>query len=280
MARKIHRPGLRIALIIGSALIGLVFPFAFLVTFFFLWTIYEDICSPHIESVPPKPRFRGTAADPEWREYYEWQCESVAEEAFLKAMLDAHGMMPGDDALVGNGIRLDMQVVVDKYRLDFIANRTHIIEIDGAQWHSSPEAVERDRIRDEYMVAKGYKVLRIPAKVVLNTPMEGLRRVDEYLGRAKAESVPRVGVARVTFSEVLQMTPEQLAAPKMTSPRMIEQLETIREFEKAFAPTPAPAQGAQKDVALDKSASGLNFDEEVDGFMRELDARKAPAHKP
>lgn len=75
-----------------------------------------------------------------------------------------------------------MQVKVGNYRLDFVANRTFIIEIDGAAWHSSPEAVERDRLRDAAMMAKGYKVLRISAKVVLTTPKEAVRRLDVYLG--------------------------------------------------------------------------------------------------
>ena len=99
-------------------------------------------------------------------------------------------------------IRLDMQVKVDNYRLDFVANRTFIIEIDGAAWHSSPEAVERDRVRDAAMVAKGYKVLRIPAKVVLNTPKEAVRRVDVYLGRIQPE--PAVSNIRKSLNELLK----------------------------------------------------------------------------
>ena len=202
MAKDVHRPGLRVVLLISSALIGLVFPYAFLLTIFFAWTLYEEIFNPGPESIPPQPRFRGTEADPDWREYYEDRCESVAEKAFLKAMLDAHGMKPVDDALASDDIRLDMQVKVDNYRLDFVANRTFIIEIDGAAWHSSPEAVERDRVSDAAMVAKGYKVLRIPAKVVLNTPKEAVRRVDVYLGRIQPE--PAVSNIRKSLNELLK----------------------------------------------------------------------------
>jgi hypothetical protein len=36
-----------------------------------------------------------------------------------------------------------------------------IIEFDGDYWHSKPDQIERDRLRDEYLTGKGYEVLRI-----------------------------------------------------------------------------------------------------------------------
>lgn len=237
MAQKFHRPGLRVALIIGSALIGLFFPYAFFLTLFFVWTLYVEFSDDSPDNVPPPPRFRGTEADPEWRMYYESLCESPAEKAFLKAMIDAHDMKPGDDALVGNGIRLDMQIKVSRYRLDFVANRTHIIEIDGAAWHSSPEAIERDRIRDEYMVAKGYKVLRIPAKVVLNTPKEGLLLVDVFLGRTP-DPAPTLE-ERPSLSERLKaLQALHVPAPALT---MKERQVIFEQLKALHIPAPAPA---------------------------------------
>ncbi|MQU29732.1 DUF559 domain-containing protein, partial [Pseudomonas helleri] len=59
-------------------------------------------------------------------------------------------------------------------------NSKYIVEIDGATYHSSPEQVERDRIRDEFSVAHGYSVLRIPASIVFNNPAEAIRRVKDF----------------------------------------------------------------------------------------------------
>lgn len=203
---------------------------------------------------PPPPRFHGTEADPEWRMYYESQCESPAEEAFLKAMIDSHNMKPGDDALVGNGIRLDMQIEVSPYRLDFVANRTHIIEIDGAAWHSSPEAIERDRIRDEYMIAKGYKVLRIPAKVVLYTPKEGLRRVDVFLGRTP-DPAPTSGI-RTSF-EALMASISNPAPPYTDDER-----EALIDQAKART---------EKKIPADKSVNPFDLEAEVDGSETKIE---------
>ncbi len=267
MARKMHRPGLRLALTVGSALVGFVFPPAFLVTLFCLYTVYDDFFGIQIESVPPdhtEPRFHGTAADPNWRLYYEMQCESVAEEAFLKAMIDTHQLKPGEDALVGNGIHLDMQVVVGKYRLDFLANKTYVIEIDGAEWHSSPEAVERDRIRDEYMVYQGYKVLRIPAKVVLDTPREGVMRVDAYLGRVKIEPAPVQPKPVATLATTLGITPSA-ATSRLTFAEIVARTKTP-EFQKAWADMMAEEKA--KEVTVQKVELEMNFDVKVDAFKQ------------
>lgn len=276
MAKKVHRPGLRVALIVGSALIGLVFPYAFFLTIFFVWTLYLDLSydSPeYVPPPPPQPRFHGTEADPEWRMYYENQCESPAEEAFLKAMIDSHDMKPGDDALVGNGIRLDMQIKVSPYRLDFVANRTHIIEIDGAAWHSSPEAIQRDRIRDEYMIAKGYKVLRIPAKVVLYTPKEGLRRVDLFLGRIP-DPAPTSGMRTSVAALLASASNSDLTSDKNLIPSRNPAPPLTAEGRQALIEQ-AMARVAKKTDApkflVDKSFNPFDLEAEVDGSEKKLE---------
>ncbi|MEZ0003209.1 endonuclease domain-containing protein [Sinorhizobium fredii] len=70
-----------------------------------------------------------------------------------------------------------------------------MIEIDGATYHSSPEAVERDRIRDEFFVANGFRVLRIPAKVVFDNPSRAIEMVRAAVARGapprKVVTAPR-----------------------------------------------------------------------------------------
>jgi hypothetical protein len=36
-----------------------------------------------------------------------------------------------------------------------------IIEFDGDYWHSNPEQIYRDNLRDEYLISKGYEILRV-----------------------------------------------------------------------------------------------------------------------
>lgn len=75
---------------------------------------------------------------------------------------------------------MQIQFKFGKYRFDFLLNNKYIVEIDGATYHSSPEQIERDRIRDEYSAANGYSVLRIPASVVFNNSSEAIRRVKDF----------------------------------------------------------------------------------------------------
>lgn len=152
----------------------------------------------------PMPKFRheprAIASDPNWQTFINEHCESPAETAFLKVMIAAHKLLPDNGSLKANGLKIDFQVAVDRYRLDFLANEWLIIEIDGAAWHSSDEAKARDAARDNFFIGHGYSVLRIPAKIVFNNPNEAVRRVDAALQVGKpvvAEPVQRSGLARL-----------------------------------------------------------------------------------
>jgi very-short-patch-repair endonuclease len=65
-----------------------------------------------------------------------------------------------------------------QYRADFLIDEKLVVEIDGAAYHSSPEAVARDRQRDADMRREGYSILRLPALVVLGNAAEAVRRVE------------------------------------------------------------------------------------------------------
>lgn len=137
----------------------------------------------------PSPRFRREAraveTDPQWPTFIEEHCESPAEIAFLQAAIKAYDLKPVEGSLSGDGLQLDFQVEEGQYRVDFLANGWLVIEIDGAAWHSSPEAVKRDKSRDEYFESLGYAVVRIPAKVVFNTPEDAVQIVRSALRKGK-----------------------------------------------------------------------------------------------
>ena len=68
-------------------------------------------------------------------------CDSPAEVAFLDIMVQHYELKPVDECL--------------------------IVEIDGAAYHTSKEAVARDTRRDKYIRRQGFRILRIPAKYPL-----------------------------------------------------------------------------------------------------------------
>lgn len=165
----------------------------FLVACFVLWHFLPPAKPPE-----PSPEYRidlrARAEDAKWRSVIEEQSESPAETAFVDAMIEAYHLLPRLGSLVGQGLKLDFQVKEGPYRVDFLADGWLVIEIDGAAWHSSPEAQVRDRQRDEFLENLGYTVVRIPAKVVFNNPAEAVRRVRSALavGKREIETAPRM----------------------------------------------------------------------------------------
>lgn len=185
--------------------------FLLLVVAFVVWHFI-----PKPDPNQPAPRFRkesrAVATDPLWAKFIEEHCESPAETAFLRAMIKCCDLRPSDGSLLGSGLRLDFQVEEGRYRVDFLANKWLVVEIDGAAWHSSPEAIERDKLRDQYFERLGYSVLRIPAKVVFYAPEEAVQRVRSALRNGKRTMpvpVQKSGWQRLsdtasTFSEGLE----------------------------------------------------------------------------
>lgn len=55
-------------------------------------------------------------------------------------------------------------------KLDF-KYENKIIEFDGDYWHSKPEQIEKDNLRDGYLTPKGYKILRIKESEYMNNPL-------------------------------------------------------------------------------------------------------------
>ena len=59
------------------------------------------------------------------------------------------------------GYRFLRQYVISPYIVDFICKKEKIIiEVDGGQ-HNEPENIKYDNERTEYLISKGYKVIRL-----------------------------------------------------------------------------------------------------------------------
>ena len=179
----------RILAAVACLLLGFVIFPLFFVGGAIIWSIYSDIVEAparRAQEAEVKARLNAPVAADKMRIW----CESPAETAFFDAMVAAYDLRSGPGAIEGRGLRLRNQVGMgelrifgnhaeNQYRADFLVDERLVIEIDGASYHSSPEAVARDRKRDADMMREGYSVLRIPAQVVFNTPNEAVKRVEE-----------------------------------------------------------------------------------------------------
>lgn len=172
---------IRLGLIAVILPLCFIFPYVLIIVLILAWVIFLDFQSPKIETVaPPRTWVDATPADSDWLDLFLKGCESPAEEQFLQAMVNEFDFYPNKGTLISPRLSMEMQYKFQKYRFDFVLNGKYIVEIDGATYHSSPEQVERDRIRDEFSVANGYSVLRIPASVVFHNPAEAIQRVKDF----------------------------------------------------------------------------------------------------
>jgi len=148
---------------------------------------------PNSNPAEPQPKFRRDHRirpdDPQWPQFVEEHCESPAEAKFLRSVIEAFDLRPENGSLCGGGLQIDVQVEEGCYRVDFLANRWLVVEIDGATYHSSAQAQARDRVRDAYFEKLGYSVLRIPAKTVFEQPHEAVTNLKSALlvGRRQVE---------------------------------------------------------------------------------------------
>lgn len=97
---------------------------------------------------------------------------------------DLRADSPIEDALIGailawidhheiHDTSVATQVQLGAYRLDIVvqaAGRLLAIECDGAQFHTSSEAVERDKRRDRFCVTQGVAVMRFTGAEINRDP--------------------------------------------------------------------------------------------------------------
>ena len=104
-------------------------------------------------------------------------CDPPAEVAFLDIMVQ--------------GITLELQFPIDKCRADFLINECVIVEIDGATYHTSKEAVARDTRRDKYIRRQGFHILRIPVKYPLYRSVATINKVRRAISIAAQDEVKK-----------------------------------------------------------------------------------------
>lgn len=199
---------------------------AFAVAAFVLW---HFIPKRHAKPPQASPKYkfdpRIVSHEPQWKSFVEEHCESPAETAFLTAMIAAFDLRPQHGSLMAENVRLDFQVAEGRYRVDFLMNTWLVVEIDGAAYHSSPEAVARDEIRDRHLESLGYSVLRLPAKLVFQTPSLAVEKVKTAMaiGKRPIQPLPNEQASSNGFARLAQ-TGSKLAE----GARLADQKRTVK----------------------------------------------------
>lgn len=197
---------LRIGLVIIFALIGFAFPLSFALAALIAFSVYDEFSKPSTREQLGQSKLKLMTPESEnWMDFFRAACESPAEVAFLNAMIDEFNLQPKDGFLRGNELNLRMQVPVSQYRLDFLVDSRLVVEVDGAAYHSSVDAVASDQRRDAYLCENGFEVLRIAAKTTLYFPQDAIAMVKEARAVVKGKDQKRSAELRNSFR------PEQIA---------------------------------------------------------------------
>ena len=249
---------LRTGILLASLAIGFAFPLALLLSAVMAFALYSDLVGIARGESKPKSLEEVCVEDNYWLERFHAACESPAETAFLDAMISKYSLTPSRGQLTGSGVKLELQFPVYPYRLDFLANKRLVIEIDGAAYHSSTEAIERDTKRDQYLHSKGYQVLRIPAKHPLFKPDFAISLVEdaiEDLNRANANRTAK-------FKENLHPTSVWYAAKK-----------GLNDFSSGLSKVTSEIdRKAEEQKEKDRIAVEMETERRMKAIQEELDA--------
>jgi very-short-patch-repair endonuclease len=77
--------------------------------------------------------------------------------------------------------KLEPQVEIGPYRVDFLYLGKYVIEIDGKEYHSTQEQREHDYNRERFLLLHGYTVIRFTAKEVREYPRECITQMMEIV---------------------------------------------------------------------------------------------------
>jgi len=84
--------------------------------------------------------------------------------------------------LLGLGIKFEYQCPIDIYVVDFIINGV-IVEVYGDYWHSEKflcgRKVEKDKIKEEYILSLGYKFIKIWESDIMKNPQKVVNILKE-----------------------------------------------------------------------------------------------------
>ena len=114
--------------------------------------------------------------------------DSVAQKLRKQSSLSERRMWALLRPFRVRGYHFRKQVQIGSYVVDFACHHALlIIEVDGDQ-HGAPIAQSNDAVRDDYVIGRGYRVLRIPSSELFGN-QDGVHALVE---KALANTLPRV----------------------------------------------------------------------------------------
>jgi very-short-patch-repair endonuclease len=151
------------------------------------------------------------------------------------------------NALAAAGIPAVAQLGASGYRIDFAAQHPHrpgeyvlAIECDGATYHSSPTARDRDRLRQDHLERLGWRFYRIWSSDWVRNRQQSIARLAQAYESAVADAhKPLTDSPRVATG----VSSRQEATPYQPVPR--QHLAT-RQRSAARAPVPAKPSGVPR----------------------------------
>jgi very-short-patch-repair endonuclease len=143
-----------------------------------------------------------------------------------------------------SGFRIDLGILHPKHEGHYLAG----IECDGAQYHSSRSARDRDRLRQEVLEGLGWRILRVWSTDWFDNPDRQVSLLADKLD-ALIDQPLRAGGA-FTFARSGE-------PPRFEPPRSPESLQTALDFEAPADPAPGPSV-AENDVQPSTPATTLD----------------------
>jgi len=86
------------------------------------------------------------------------------------------------DALLSRGHYIVTQYPMGRYRIDIAFPQYKLaVECDGRQFHSTKEAMERDRRKDNYLRSNGWTVIRISGRTINKSLPTAVKRIEDKI---------------------------------------------------------------------------------------------------
>ncbi|WP_035025616.1 DUF3320 domain-containing protein [Gemmobacter nectariphilus] len=160
------------------------------------------------------------------------------------------------DALAAKGWEVHSQIGVSGFRIDLgVRHPDHAgawlagVECDGARYHSSATARDRDRIRQAVLEGLGWSILRIWSTDWFRAPQATLQRIDASLTQIlEADRARRAQIAPA------DETPEPPEAPVPEAAPVIE-VDDVSATSESIAGEPAPETAPLFAAGPDHSAA-------------------------
>ena len=120
-------------------------------------------------------RLRRVATDAETKLWYRLRSRGLVGYKFVRQ--EPVGPYIADFYIIARGYNTNPQLYPPKAEVRLV------VECDGRDYHSSPEQIEHDRKRDEYMKAQGTHVLRLTGSEIMRRPYECSRAIATHLSK-------------------------------------------------------------------------------------------------